>query len=96
MSHPARQDIRLAADAVIFTVKGEGCLGQVAAAPFVAKVEKLGDAAGGFQRLAVHGKEETDVSVELFRLAVEKGWLVSELRAEAARLEEVFARLTRG
>jgi ABC-2 type transport system ATP-binding protein len=81
---------------IFFTVKGEGCLGQIAGAPFVAKAEKIGDAAEGFQRLAVHGREEGDVSVDLFKLAVEKGWLVSELRAEAARLEEVFARLTRG
>jgi hypothetical protein len=33
--------------------------------------------------------------VELYGLAVEKGWTLSELRAETVKLEEVFADLTR-
>jgi ABC-2 type transport system ATP-binding protein len=80
---------------VFFTVRGEGTLGHVTASPFVAKAEKVGEAPDGFHRLAVHGVEERDVSVDLYRLAVDKGWLVSELRAEAASLEDVFARLTK-
>jgi hypothetical protein len=59
-------------------------------------VEKIGDAADGFVRVAVNGVAERDVSVDLYRLAVEKGWLISELRAESASLEEVFAQLTKG
>jgi hypothetical protein len=34
--------------------------------------------------------------VDVYKLAVEKGWLVSELKAETASLEDVFAKLTRG
>lgn len=81
---------------IFVTVKGGDCLAQVASAPFVSKAEKVGDGADGFQRLALHGKGEKDVSLELFQLAVSKGWLISELRSEAANLEEVFARLTKG
>ena len=80
---------------VFITVKGDGCQGHIAGAPFVSRAEKVGDGANGFVRMAVHGVDELDVSVELYRLAVEKGWLVSELRAESASLEEVFAHLTK-
>jgi hypothetical protein len=68
----------------------------LASAPFVKKAERLGEAPEGFQRLAIQGAEGRDVSLDVFKLAVQKGWLVSELRAETARLEDVFAKLTRG
>ncbi len=77
------------------TVRGEGCEAHIASAPFVARAEKTSDAPDGFVRMAVRGAGERDVSVDLYRLAVEKGWLISELRAESASLEEVFARLTK-
>jgi ABC-2 type transport system ATP-binding protein len=70
--------------------------GVLAAAPFVKKVDRIGDGAEGFSRLAIQSKDQKDVSLEVFRLAVEKGWLVSELKAETASLEDVFAKLTRG
>jgi ABC-2 type transport system ATP-binding protein len=81
---------------VRLTVRGEDAQAGIAAQPFAASVEKAGDAGDGFERLAVRGAEGRDVSLDLFRLAVEKGWMISELRAESARLEEVFANLTRG
>jgi len=81
---------------VFLTVRGENCTAQIASAPFTASAEKIADAADGFVRVAVRGAAERDVSVDLYRLAVEKGWLVSELRAESASLEEVFAQLTKG
>ncbi len=46
-------------------------------------------------RAAVQGVERRDVAVELFRFAVNHGWTLSELRTETARLEEVFANLTK-
>jgi ABC-2 type transport system ATP-binding protein len=81
---------------VYITVKGADVHGQLATASFVKKAEKLTDARDGFVRLAVQGADQRDVSLDLFRLAVEKNWLVSELKAETASLEDVFAKLTRG
>jgi len=91
------------APSVFVTVRGDGCLEALAAAPFAASVAPA-PAAGtseGFVRLAVRGREGHegegggDVSVEVYRLAVARGWTLAELRPEAARLEEVFANLTR-
>ncbi len=81
---------------VFFTVHGHGAVGQTAEADFVGEAVRMADLPGGFTRLAVRGNNNEDISVGLYQLAVEKGWLVSELRAEAASLEEVFANLTRG
>ncbi|MBM3334793.1 ABC transporter, partial [Candidatus Sumerlaeota bacterium] len=43
--------------------------------------------------MAVDG--QVDLGEDIFRLVVENGWTLSELRHEAASLEEVFAQLTR-
>lgn len=69
---------------------------QVALAPFVESVEAApgADVPVGAVRLAVQGRQG-DIAVDLFRMAVEKGWVLSELRTETASLEEVFANLTR-
>lgn len=81
---------------VYVTVKGSDVQGQLANASFVKKAEKLSDAREGFVRLAVQGADQRDVAVDVFKMAVEKGWTVSELKAETASLEDVFAKLTRG
>ncbi len=38
----------------------------------------------------------TDIRAEIFRLAVDKGWLMLEMRRETQTLEDVFKALTRG
>jgi ABC-2 type transport system ATP-binding protein len=81
---------------VYVTLKGSDAQGQLSAAPFVKKAEKLSDAKDGFVRLAVQGADQRDVALDVYKLAVEKNWLVSELKAETASLEDVFAKLTRG
>lgn len=81
---------------VYATVKGEGCVESLSAAPFVSRVEKLSDAGDGFVRVAAQGAEGRDVALDVYRLSVEKGWELSELRPETAKLEDVFAELTRG
>ncbi len=45
-------------------------------------------------RYRVEHEAERDPREDIFRLAVERGWVLIELRAEAASLEEVFVRLT--
>ncbi|MBN1308069.1 MAG: ATP-binding cassette domain-containing protein [Chitinispirillaceae bacterium] len=44
--------------------------------------------------IVVAGKE--DIGESIFRCIVDKGWSLSELKHEAASLEEVFTQLTRG
>lgn len=81
---------------VYVTLKGSDAQGQLSAASFVKKAEKLADAKDGFVRLAVQGADQRDVALDVYKMAVEKDWLVSELKAETASLEDVFAKLTRG
>jgi ABC-2 type transport system ATP-binding protein len=81
---------------VYLTVKGSEVQSQLDSAPFVKKAEKISDARDGFIRLALQGADQRDVSLDVFKMAVEKNWLVSELKAETASLEDVFAKLTRG
>jgi ABC-2 type transport system ATP-binding protein len=83
------------------SIRGEDTLARIldrlGAAPFIESVEVSPGDAGreGFARLAVRGRDGRDVSVELYRLAADSGWDLAELRAERAKLEEVFADLTR-
>jgi|SRR5690606_17637900 len=81
---------------VYLTVKGDGVREDLAAAAFVKQAEKIADLKDGFVRLALQGADQRDIALDVFRMAVEKGWLVSELKAEMASLEDVFAKLTRG
>jgi ABC-2 type transport system ATP-binding protein len=76
------------------TVKAVEPLVHLTAAGFLATADGA-PAPDGFTRLSVQAPDGRDVSQELYRLAVENGWEVSELRAESARLEDVFANLTR-
>jgi ABC-2 type transport system ATP-binding protein len=59
------------------------------ALPGVVDVEDRGD--GRFQ---VEHAPESDPREAIFRLAVEKGWVLTTLAAETASLEDVFVRLT--
>ena len=73
--------------------------GQVAAAEalsslpgVVATKETAGD---GETRVRVECAEGAEVSEEIFRVAVSRGWVLRELSREALSLEDVFVRLTR-
>jgi ABC-2 type transport system ATP-binding protein len=81
---------------VYVTLKGADAQVELSGASFVKKAEKISDARDGFIRLAVQGADQRDVALDVYKMAVEKNWLVSELKAETASLEDVFAKLTRG
>jgi ABC-2 type transport system ATP-binding protein len=53
--------------------------------------EELGDERTGFE---VISSGEADLSEDLFRMAVENGWTLSELHQEKVSLEDVFQQLT--
>ena len=65
----------------------------VGALPGVVAVEE--SAADGETRLRVECAEGTDLSEEIFHIAVARGWALRELTREALSLEDVFVRLTR-
>ena len=52
--------------------------------------------ADGWTRLAVTPSGETDVRDRLHALVVQRGWLLRELRAQAATLEELYVQMTAG
>src|SRR6266498_1392448 len=58
----------------------------------VAVEETSGD---GETRVRVECSEGADLSEEVFRLAVARGWILRELTREGLSLEDVFVRLTR-
>ncbi|MBW7996657.1 MAG: ATP-binding cassette domain-containing protein [Candidatus Glassbacteria bacterium] len=65
-------------------------------APFVAEFHKVGEETvdgRGWITLEIKSGE-TRIGERLFRLVVDKGWSLRELRTEKMSLEEVFARLT--
>ena len=47
-------------------------------------------------RLELIGPQDTDLRAEIFRLVVQKGWTLLELRRDAQSLDAVFRDLTRG
>ncbi len=81
---------------VYVTAKGNDVHSQLASASFVMKAEVIAQGQDGFIRLAIQGVDQKNVAVDVFKMAAEKSWLVSELKAETASLEDVFAKLTRG
>ncbi len=87
---------RASGTTVFVAVKGDDAMESIAAAPFVKKTDLVETASDGFKRLAVIGQDNQDISLNLYQLAVEKNWLLRELRFETASLEDVFAKLTRG
>ncbi|MGQ9834391.1 MAG: ATP-binding cassette domain-containing protein [Thermoanaerobaculaceae bacterium] len=60
-----------------------------AALPGVEKVEKIGE-----NRWQLAVSDGRDTRVRVFRLAVERGWLLAELSQSVPSLEDVFLRLT--
>ncbi|MDM7914785.1 MAG: ATP-binding cassette domain-containing protein [Candidatus Eisenbacteria bacterium] len=82
---------------VIARLKGpiEGMAARLRAIPGVTALHEMGRDAGG-ARFEVIRAEGAGLEEEIFAAAVEKGWVLTELRREAESLEHVFQRLTRG
>ena len=78
------------------------------AAPKTAEGEEALAAIGGCQRVKelnsdeqhhrfeLSGSTDSDLRADIFRLAVDKGWTLLELKRDAASLDAVFRDLTRG
>jgi ABC-2 type transport system ATP-binding protein len=56
----------------------------------------VGAAEEGAHRFEIAGGKDVDLRPEIFRLAVDKGWTLLELRRDAQSLDSVFRDLTRG
>jgi gliding motility-associated transport system ATP-binding protein len=48
----------------------------------------------GWQRCSIRIEAKSDLREEIFRLAVERHWIIRELTQERATLEDVFVELT--
>jgi ABC-2 type transport system ATP-binding protein len=84
-------------DTLHLVIKGpDGSLREpLAAVDGVISVEEGGAEDGGFRLEAVINPE-SDPRADIFGLAVSRGWVILEMRREAASLEAVFHRLTTG
>jgi len=60
----------------------------------VTSAGKAEDAGGGYARYSVKVSGGTDVAETIFRLAVERGWTINELKRESLSLEDIFLKLT--
>ena len=62
--------------------------------PGVIGVKKLADLDDGYARYLLKSKDGGRVGEEVFKAAVENGWMINELRRETLSLEDIFLRLT--
>jgi ABC-2 type transport system ATP-binding protein len=69
---------------------------KLAGAPFAAAVRHVGTEDGDLHDFTVEGRDVRGLGESVFRFAVANAWTLGELHVEAASLEEVFRRLTRG
>jgi len=88
----------VAAWVLLAVVRGDGdpLYEALRQAPFVSEFNKIGqESVDGRDWITLEIKSDGNgISEQLFRLVVEKGWSLRELRTEKMSLEEVFARLT--
>jgi ABC-2 type transport system ATP-binding protein len=69
---------------------------KLAASPLVDSVRYSGATDGNLHHFTARGSRVQGLGEGLFALAVSHGWTLAELHVEAASLEDVFRRLTRG
>ncbi|MBI3843084.1 MAG: ATP-binding cassette domain-containing protein [Planctomycetes bacterium] len=83
-------------DIVRLCVRGNGrdVEKELLATPEVASVKLVSGSNGDILQFEVTTGVDRSITEDLFRLAVARGWTLSELRAEQASLEDVFAQLT--
>jgi len=65
-------------------------------AEFVTEHVFTKEADGDLHHLTIRGVDARGLGERIFRLVVENGWSLAELRLEGATLEDVFRRITRG
>lgn len=63
--------------------------------PGITSVESSG-VEGGIQMLTLEAEKESDPRLDLFQMASEKGWPLTELHMERSSLEDIFRELTVG
>jgi len=90
------QSIAGGEDSIYVSVKGGGSsvpekLGMIRS---VTGIETRRPAAPGYSAYVLKAAGGTDVPEEVFKIAVESGWTLNELRKETLSLEDIFLRLT--
>jgi ABC-2 type transport system ATP-binding protein len=69
----------------------EGRLGQLAG---VTSVTRIGEPEADYARYLLKCEGGDDIGEQVFRVAVESGWTINELRRETPSLEDIFLKLT--
>jgi len=72
----------------------QDCQSQLRALPTVSAIREL-PADGSAHRFELRGSSKADLRAEIFQLALQKGWILLDLRRESETLEEAFKSLTR-
>jgi ABC-2 type transport system ATP-binding protein len=84
---------------VVYKVAIKGDRGEVesalGSAPFITSFKFAGDSEGALL-FDLRGQDKAEIGEKIFRLAVEKNFVLRELHREVASLESVFASLTVG
>ncbi|MDK9700822.1 MAG: ATP-binding cassette domain-containing protein [bacterium] len=80
---------------VEFALPVPDATGMLRQLPRVGTVREVGAVPGGGWQLRVEAREGADVRNEIFRIAAQNDWPLTELRKEGASLETVFQSLTR-
>jgi len=62
--------------------------------PSVTGVSRLGEGKAGYTAYVLKGSDGGDIGEEVFKAAVQNGWIINELRKETLSLEDIFLRLT--
>ncbi len=60
----------------------------------VREVKKLADLEEGYTRYLLKSKDGGSVGEQIFKAAVENGWMINELHRETLSLEDIFLKLT--
>ncbi len=60
----------------------------------VTSVERKAEASGGYSKYIVKVSNGADLAEAIFRVAIDRGWTLNELKRETLSLEDIFLKLT--
>ncbi len=93
---PAELMAQASGSTLYASIKGDNVRSKLESADFVKDLKVLNELDNGYIRYALHGTSSNTISENVFKMAVDNSWLITELQDKSASLEDVFARLTRG
>ncbi len=74
--------------------QGSGVEDALSSLAGVTSVERKAEASGGYSKYIVKASNGADLAEAMFRVAVDRGWTLNELKRETLSLEDIFLKLT--